>query len=146
MKKVCSIILALFITAASFSYDFTLKVTPTAMFPFLSAGRQKYDVAGAGGFIDFGMTFWDILNVGPEVGFVLLPKYNAKALDSTNEPNVYIVPVGVQAGVFYYPFSRIELAAGVAAGAYGSFTNGKSHYAPWYRKKKRIQLIRMIFL
>lgn len=133
MKKVCSIILALFITAASFSYDFTLKVTPTAMFPFLSAGRQKYDVAGAGGFIDFGMTFWDILNVGPEVGFVLLPKYNAKALDSTNEPNVYIVPVGVQAGVFYYPFSRIELAAGVAAGAYGSFTNGKSHYAPWYR-------------
>lgn len=133
MKKVCSIILALFMTAASFSYDFTLKVTPTAMFPFLSSGRQKYDVAGAGGFIDVGMTFFDFLNVGPELGFVLLPKYNSKALDGANEPNLYIVPVGVQTGLIYYPFSRIELAAGIAAGAYASFTNGRTHYAPWYR-------------
>ena len=39
----------------------------------------------------------------------------------------------IQVGVFYYPFSRIEVAAGIAGGAYGSFTNGRSHYAPWYR-------------
>lgn len=133
MKKVCSIIFALFMTVASFSYDFTLKITPTTMFPFLSAGRQKYDVAGAGAFVDVGMTFFDFLNVGPELGFILLPKYNSKALEAGNEPNVYIVPLGLQAGIFYYPFSRIEVAAGVAAGAYGSFTNGRSHYAPWYR-------------
>lgn len=133
MKKVYSFILALFMTAAAFSYDFTLKVTPTAMFPFLSAGAQKYDVAGYGGFVDVGMSFFDFLNVGPELGFILLPKYNAKALEGGNEPNVYIVPLGLQAGVFYYPFSRIEVAAGIAAGAYGSFTNGRSHYAPWYR-------------
>ena len=88
MKKVCSIIFALFMTVASFSYDFTLKITPTAMFPFLSAGRQKYDVAGAGAFVDVGMTFFDFLNVGPELGFILLPKYNSKALEAGNEPNV----------------------------------------------------------
>ena len=133
MKKVFSIIFALLMAAASFSYDFTLKVTPTAMFPFLSAGEKKYDVAGYGGFVDVGMSFFDFLNVGPEFGFILLPKYNAKALEAGNEPNVYIVPLGVQVGVFYYPFSRIEVAAGIAGGAYGSFTNGRSHYAPWYR-------------
>lgn len=133
MKKVFSIIFALLMAAASFSYDFTLKVTPMAMFPFLSAGEKKYDVAGYGGFVDVGMSFFDFLNVGPEFGFILLPKYNAKALEAGNEPNVFIVPLGVQVGVFYYPFSRIEVAAGIAGGAYGSFTNGRSHYAPWYR-------------
>ena len=133
MKKVFSIIFALLMAVASFSYDFTLKVTPMAMFPFLSAGEKKYDVAGYGGFVDVGMSFFDFLNVGPEFGFILLPKYNAKALEVGNEPNVYIVPLGVQVGVFYYPFSRIEVAAGIAGGAYGSFTNGRSHYAPWYR-------------
>ena len=133
MKKVFSIIFALLMAAASFSYDFTLKVTPTTMFPVLSAGEKKYDVAGYGGFVDVGMSFFDFLNVGPEFGFILLPKYNAKALEAGNEPNVYIVPLGVQLGVFYYPFSRIEVAAGIAGGAYGSFTNGRSHYAPWYR-------------
>lgn len=58
MKKVFSIIFALLMAAASFSYDFTLKVTPTAMFPFLSAGEKKYDVAGYGGFVDVGMSFF----------------------------------------------------------------------------------------
>jgi len=133
MKKVCSMMLALALTMSAFAYDFTLKITPTAMFPFLSGGEQKYDVAGGGAFIDTGITLFDLLNVGPEFGFMLLPKYNSKALDSSNQPNVYIVPVGAQVGVIYYPFSRLELAAGVAGGAYGSFTNDKSHYAPWYR-------------
>ena len=133
MKKVVSLVLGLLIAAEVCAYDFTLKITPTVMFPFLSGGAKKYEVAGGGGFIDAGMTFFDFLNVGPEFGFVLLPKYNAKALEGDNEPNVYIVPLGLQAGVFFYPFSRLELGAGIAGGAYGSFTNGRTHYAPWYR-------------
>ena len=133
MKKVFTIILTAFIAVSGFAYDFTVKITPSAMFPFLSGGEKKYNFIGGGGFIDAGISLFDILNVGPEVGFILLPKYNSKALDSGIEPNMYIVPFGVQAGVFYYPFSRIELAAGVAGGAYGSFTDGRSHYAPWYR-------------
>ena len=133
MKKVVSLVLGLLLAAEVCAYDFTLKITPTAMFPFLSGGAKKYEVAGYGGFIDAGMTFFDFLNVGPEFGFILLPKYNSKALEGDNEPNVYIAPLGVQAGVFFYPFSRLELGAGIAAGAYGSFTNGRTHYAPWYR-------------
>ena len=133
MKKVVSLVLGLLLAAEVCAYDFTLKITPTAMFPFLSGGAKKYEVAGYGGFIDAGMTFFDFLNVGPEFGFILLPKYNSKALEGDNEPNVYIAPLGVQTGVFFYPFSRLELGAGIAAGAYGSFTNGRTHYAPWYR-------------
>ena len=133
MKKVVSLALALIMSATAFCYDFTLKITPSAMFPFLSGGEKRYDFIGGGGFIDPGITFFDLLNVGPEVGFFILPKYNSKALEGGSDPNVMVVPFGAQAGVFFYPFSRIELAAGAAAGVAGSFTNDRSHYAPWYR-------------
>lgn len=133
MKKVFIFIMALSMTVSMFAYDFTLKVTPSAVFPFLSGGEKRYEVIGYGGFIDAGMTFFDLLNVGPEIGFMILPKYNSKQLNSGVDPNVYVVPVGIQAGVVFYPFSRIELAAGIAGGACGSFTDGHSHYAPWYR-------------
>ena len=93
MKKVVSLVLGLLLAAEVCAYDFTLKITPTAMFPFLSGGAKKYEVAGYGGFIDAGMTFFDFLNVGPEFGFILLPKYNSKALEGDNEPNVYIAPL-----------------------------------------------------
>ena len=133
MKKVVSVALALVMSAMAFCYDFTLKITPSVMFPFLTGGEKKYDFIGGGGFIDPGVTFFDLLNVGPEVGFFILPKYNSKGLEGGSEPNVTVVPFGAQAGVFFYPFSRIELAAGLGAGVAGSFTNDKSHYAPWYR-------------
>lgn len=133
MKKVFSIIAALFMATVSFAYDFTLKITPSVVFPFLSGGETKYSEVGGGGFIDAGITFFDLLNVGPEVGFMILPKYNSKALSSENDPNVSVIPFGVQAGLLYYPFSRVELMAGLAGGVSGSFTNDRSHYAPWYR-------------
>lgn len=133
MKKVFSIIVALFMATVSFAYDFTLKITPSVVFPFLSGGETKYSEVGGGGFIDAGITFFDLLNVGPEVGFMILPKYNSKALSSENDPNVSVIPFGVQAGLLYYPFSRVELMAGLAGGVSGSFTNDRSHYAPWYR-------------
>lgn len=133
MKKVFIFIMALSMTMSMFAYDFTLKVTPSAVFPFLSGGEKRYEVIGYGGFIDAGMTFFDLLNVGPEIGLMILPKYNSRQLNSGVDPNVYVVPVGIQAGVIFYPFSRIEVAAGIAGGACGSFTDGHSHYAPWYR-------------
>ena len=133
MKKVFSFIVALGLTASIFSYDFSLKITPSVVFPFLSEGGKKYEMAGGGAFVDTGIILFDLLNVGPEVGFIVLPKYNSKSLEGENQPNIYFVPFGVQAGVVFYTFSRLELAAGLAGGAYGSFTNDRSHYAPWYR-------------
>ena len=133
MKKVFASILVATMLAAGFSYDFTVKLTPSAAFPFLSSGAQKYEFIGAGGFLDTGITLFDFLNVGPEVGFILLPKNNSKALASGIDPNLYIVPVGLQLSTYFYPFSRLELNAGIVGGAYGSFTNSKTHYAPFYR-------------
>lgn len=133
MKKVFTSILVAGMLAAGFSYDFTVKLTPSATLPFLSSGGQKYEVAGGGAYLDTGITLWDFLNVGPELGLIVLPKNNSKGLSEGVDPNLFIVPVGVQVSTYFYPFSRLELSAGIAAGAYGSFTNNKSHYAPWYR-------------
>lgn len=133
MKKVFASVLATIIFAAGFSYEFTVKLTPSVMLPFLSGGAQKYEVIGGGAFLDGGITLFDFLNVGPELGLIVLPKNNSKNLDDGVDPNLYIVPFGAQASVYYYPFSRLELDAGLGLGVYGSFTNGRSHYAPWYR-------------
>ena len=134
MKKKCLAILAvLLFIAKGFAYDFTVKLTPSLYSPFLTGGASKYGNIGGGGFLDAGMTFWDILNVGPEFGFIVLPKNNSKALGDGIDPNVNIVPVGLQVGGFLYPFSRLELNAGVVGGGYGIFTNSRAHYAPWYR-------------
>lgn len=133
MKKVFSIILTLFIAAAGFAVEINLKFTPGAFFPFLSAGSTKYEVAGAGGFIDTGITLFNFLNFGPEFGVEFLPKNNMDGLDAGVEPVYIIVPVGLQVGAVFYPFSRIEMGVGIAGGAYGGFSTNKSHYAPWYR-------------
>ena len=133
MKKVLLSIAVLLAGTVAFSYDFTIKATPSVLLPFLSSGEQKYASAGYGTFLDADITLFDFLNLGPEFGFYVLPKNNAKGLEEGIDPNIMVVPVGLQAGVTFYPFSRLEVGAGIAGGAYGSFTNSRAHYAPWYR-------------
>ena len=43
------------------------------------------------------------------------------------------IPFGIQAGAFFYPFSRVEAGLGIAGGASVAISNSKYHYAPWYR-------------
>lgn len=133
MKKILTFIGVLLLCASSFATEITLKITPTAMFPFLS-GEKKYEVAGGGGFVDVGVNFLGFLNAGPEFGFIVLPKNNGKNLESGVDPNLFIVPVGAQIGAFFSPISRLELDAGLGLGAYAGITNNaETHYAPWYR-------------
>ena len=133
MKKIYAAILAMIISACGFATEITLKITPTAMFPFLS-GQKKYEAAGGGGFVDIGLNFLGFLNAGPEVGFIVLPKNNGKNLESGIDPNFFIVPYGAQIGAFFSPLSRLELDAGIGLGAYAGITsNAEPHYAPWYR-------------
>ena len=133
MKKIYAAILAMIISACGFATEITLKITPTAMFPFLS-GEKKYEVAGGGGFVDVGLNFLGFLNAGPEFGFIVLPKNNGKNLEAGVDPNLFLVPVGAQIGAFFSPLSRLELDAGFGLGAYAGITNNaEPHYAPWYR-------------
>ncbi|MBO7582958.1 MAG: tetratricopeptide repeat protein [Treponema sp.] len=133
MKKKYAFIVALFLCASSFATEITLKVTPTAMFPFLSGKEQKYDPVGGGAFIDVGINLKGFLNVGPEFGFIVLPKNNSKNLEAGVDPNLLIVPFGAQVSGFFSPLARLEVDGGLALGAYGAFTNERAHYAPWYR-------------
>ena len=133
MKKVFAMILAAFIAVSGFTLEINVKASPGAFFPFLSSGEQKYAAAGGGAFIDTGITLFSYLNVGPEFGIQILPKSNKEELKDEEDPLFIMVPVGVQVGALIYPFSRMEMGAGIAFGAYAGFTNGKSHYAPWYR-------------
>jgi len=133
MKKVLSFIIAMSFIASAFSVELCLKATPAVFFPFLSGGEKKYEVAGGGAFVDFGINFLNFMNAGPELGLVIVPKNNSKNLQNGADPLLVIVPVGAQLSATFYPFSRIELGVGAAGGIYGGFTNGKTHYAPWYR-------------
>lgn len=133
MKKIYTAILAMILSASGFATEITLKITPTAMFPFLSGKEQKYDPAGGGAFADVGVNLKGFLNVGPEFGVIVLPKNNAKKLENGIDPNLVIVPFGAQVSAYYSPLARLELDGGLALGAYGGFTNDKAHYAPWYR-------------
>ena len=133
MKKIYTTILALLLCVSGFATEITLKITPTAMFPFLS-GAKKYEVAGGGGFVDVGVNFLGFLNAGPEFGFIVLPKNNGKNLESGVDPNLFIVPFGAQISGYFSPLSRLELDGGLALGAYAGISGGnETHYAPWYR-------------
>ena len=133
MKKALSLILSAFIAVYGFSVEIYLKATPNAMFPFLSAGATKYEMVGGGAFIDTGVTLFNTLNIGPELGAIFLPKNNFGALEDGADPLLILVPAGLQLGAVIYPFSRLELGLGVAAGACAGFSDEVSHYAPWYR-------------
>ena len=133
MKKALSLILSAFIAVYGFSVEIYLKATPNAMFPFLSAGATKYEMVGGGAFIDTGVTLFNTLNIGPELGAILLPKNNFGALEDGADPLLILVPAGLQLGAVIYPFSRLELGLGLAAGACAGFSDEVSHYAPWYR-------------
>ena len=74
MKKVLLSIAVLLAGTVAFSYDFTIKATPSILLPFLSSGEQKYASAGYGTFLDADITLFDFLNLGPEFGFYVLPK------------------------------------------------------------------------
>ena len=154
-KKVLTAVLGALCVWSISATELTFKITPSAYAPMLSGDTAKYDPLGGGGFIDFGFNLFDLVNVGPELGFFVLPKNNYKDLDDGSSPTVMFVPAGLQLGTFFYPFSRLELGFGISAGASAAITQAtasttnttvktgtetdpnklvtKFHYAPWYR-------------
>lgn len=112
--------------------ELAFKITPNVFFPMLTGGNEKYEPVTFGAFLDAGVSLWDFLYVSPEVGFYMLPKIGRAELKNDEPENLLLIPVGGQVGVQFYPFSRLELDLGLAAGACIEY-HGKFHYAPWYR-------------
>ena len=137
LKKVI-LFLALFsIQVGLFSIEFSFKLSPDFLFPFLTNGDEKYDKLSFGGFLDTGVNLFDFLNIGTSLGFYSVPIASKEALLSNQDKYMFLVPVGATLGTYFYPVSRLELGASVAAGssiAYrGSNPQDKFHYSPWYR-------------
>ncbi|MBR4005899.1 MAG: tetratricopeptide repeat protein [Treponema sp.] len=115
-----------------FSYELTFKLTPGAFFPFVSGG-QNFDVVGFDGIFSTGVNFNNVLNVGPDFGFFLVPKKNPSELREDVPKNISVIPVGLHLEGTWYPASRMEVNAGVSLGV-GMAMNGRlTDYSPWGR-------------
>lgn len=133
-KKVFSSILILvFLCLRVAAIELVFSLTPELTFPFLTGGKDKYDVLGYGGMLDTGITLFDVMNVGTTAGFYAVPKKSSSELKEDQSKNVFFVPVGLKLGATAYPFSRISLNAGVSAGFSMAVSDSAMHYQPWYK-------------
>lgn len=146
-QKLFVLVFLLFGVSKIQAYELTFKLTPAALFPFGTGDNGIYNPIGVGGFLDAGITLFDYLNVGPEFGFLMLPKKaQSGKLEDGVSPNLFEIPLGLQIGTCLYPFSRVEVGLGIAGGASIGINSKQSnsnddtkksgnkfHYAPWYR-------------
>ena len=119
------------IPVSALELAFTL--TPQLAFPFLTKGLDKYDSSGYGGFLDAGVTPLDYLTAGTSAGFFVIPKQSSSKFPSDQPKNVVFVPLGLRVGTQFYPFSRLELTAGLSGGFSLAITGNESHEQPWYK-------------
>lgn len=118
----------------AFALEFSLRITPSAIFPFLTAGPAIFEPVGGGVFVDGGIQLFGLLDVGPEAGFFMVPKKDFQELQEGQSPFVLMVPFGLHTDVTFYPFSRLQTTLGIAGGVFiGSTAGGGSVTAPWYR-------------
>ncbi len=105
LKKVI-LFLALFsIQVGLFSIEFSFKLSPDFLFPFLTNGDEKYDKLSFGGFLDTGVNLFDFLNIGTSLGFYSVPIASKEALLSNQDKYMFLVPVGATLGTYFYPVS-----------------------------------------
>lgn len=137
-KKIVTGFLLFFVCFFSSAAELVFKISPFALFPFLSAGETKWDVVGGGAFLDINLKVFDFLSIGPAAGALMVPKNNYSELSSDEAAFVTVIPVGLSANMNFYPASRLEFGLGGATG-YGIGKNGSmSHFSPWYRATAEI--------
>ena len=122
---------ALFTSA--YPLEFSLRLTPAAMFPFQTNENTIFAPVGGGAFIDGGVTLFNIFDVGPEVGLFMMPKRASENLKTGEDVTAVFVPFGIHADATFYPLSRVQTTAGLAAGIYTGTTSGKTQNSVWYR-------------
>lgn len=106
MKKFISTFTAICISASLFAMDFTFRVAPGLLLP----SDSNYET-GFGGFFQIDADFLAMFTAGVEGQFAMVKP-------SGLEENVSITGAGAGLGAYYYPFSRLYLGAGGAAGIY----------------------------
>ena len=132
-KYLISLVLLIFVFFPLSAVELVFSATPELTFPFLTGGKDKYDLLGYGGMIDAGITLFDIMNVGGSAGFYAVPKKSSAEIPEGHAKSVFFVPAGLKLGATFYPFSRISLNAGISAGLSMAVDGSKLHYQPWYK-------------
>ncbi|MCQ2572987.1 MAG: tetratricopeptide repeat protein [Treponema sp.] len=132
-KKVTYILFCFLLSVKCFALEFSLRADPQAILPFLSGGANKYAPAGMGGFIDAGVIFLDMIDVGPEVGIFWVPKLDSEKLMDGQDKAALFVPFGVHTDFTFYPFSRLSTTVGLAAGAYVGTSSKNTQNSVYYR-------------
>ena len=135
IKKFFLLFLSIFFSFQICATELTFKLTPQMAFPFLSATTGDYSrfaSFGGGALLETGVNT-SIFNIGPTFGAFIIPKNSSSELRAGEDSIVTLIPVGIHASTLFYPASRLEFEFGISAGAYAGVTNGKYHYAPWYR-------------
>lgn len=132
-KYLISLVLLIFVFFPLSAVELVFSATPELTFPFLTGGKDKYDLLGYGGMIDAGITLFDIMNVGGSAGFYAVPKKSSAEIPEGHAKSVFFVPAGLKLGATFYPFSRISLNAGLSAGLSMAVDGSKLHYQPWYK-------------
>ena len=80
IKKVLATLLIAATLSVLSATELTFKLTPNGAFPFLTGGKDKYDPVGGGAFLDIGTNLFDFINIGPELGLMVLPKNNYQTI------------------------------------------------------------------
>jgi len=133
-KKFSFILLFLFSFTRAFSLEFSTRVVPQVIVPDLFGARGIYGNVGWGAIIDGGISFLDILEAGPEIGFFSVPKKASDSLQKDEAPTLYFVPFGVHVDATCYPLSRLQLTGGIAGGVFSaSSTSNSPLTSVWYR-------------
>jgi tetratricopeptide (TPR) repeat protein len=112
--------------------DFSVRARPYVSIPF-GAGVNLYTIGG-GADITFDVDISSLLrnplnlgySLGPEVGMNFIPLNQAESV-------MQVLSGGLQAGLFYYPFSRLNIRASASAGIYQASRNSLTTLNLWYK-------------
>ncbi len=126
-------IFVFFSLAPSFATEFVFKLVPSYFLVTDSAATKRFDTSGYGGFFDAGIMIKSLFSLGPEFGFIAVPKKNADELLPEEDKFIYLVPFGLNTEMSFYPFSRMQFNTGLSLGACVASSDFKTHYAPYYR-------------
>ncbi|MDR1933226.1 MAG: hypothetical protein LBQ57_10450 [Spirochaetales bacterium] len=118
--------------APGFSLDFGIQARPFVLFPYGADAPDLFETGYGGDLlfdIDISSLFLNPLPfgyfLGIQAGFNTIPKKNTGT-------SMQVYNLGLGAGLFYYPLSRLSLRLGGAYGLYEAMNAGKTHISTWW--------------
>lgn len=107
---VCAFLLLL--TSKMYSLEMGVRLSPVFTFPS-GAMAEYYDSVVFGGSFNYDFNFLNLISVGPEFDFLAISKPGESS-------NIWTFAPGISVSAYFFPFSRMQVRAGLAGGMYFS--------------------------